>query len=159
MPLIDTQDAVNAMYDLCESLDTENPHIDVIVDTLEDIAPAQKRKFNDMSSGDFENWLRSHGICNPCIDDSIPCDILPLLIDDAIEETVAAQTDITDEQMYKKAFSVACELLIGANLFGVTEEAMFKEIMEKEGIVSSLGYEKYILDNLSRLTGEDDGTD
>jgi hypothetical protein len=98
MALIDTQDAVSAMYDLCESLDTENPHIDAIVDALEEIAPAQKRKFNDMSGGDFENWLRSHGICNPCIDDSIPCDALPLLIDDAIEETVAAQADITDEQ-------------------------------------------------------------
>jgi hypothetical protein len=98
MALIDTQDAVNAMYDLCESLDTENPHIDAIVDVLEEIAPAQKRKFNDMSGEEFENWLRSHGICNPCIDDSIPCDVLPLLIDDAIEETVAAQADITDEQ-------------------------------------------------------------
>ena len=61
------------------------------------------------------------------------------------------------EEMYKKAFSVACELLIGANLFGVTEETMFKEIMDKEGIVSSHSYEKYILDNLSRLTGEDYG--
>jgi hypothetical protein len=57
--------------------------------------------------------------------------------------------------MYKKAFSVACELLIGANLFGVTEETMFKEIMDKEGIVSSHGYEKYILDNLARLTGKE----
>lgn len=159
MALIDTQDAVNAMYDLCESLDTENPHIDAIVDALEGMAPAQKRKFNDMSGGDFENWLRSHGICNPCIDDSIPCDILPLLIDDAIEETVAAQVDITDGQMYKKAFSVACELLIGANLFGTTEKTMFAEIMEKDGIVSSLGYEKYILDNLAKLTGEGDDTD
>ena len=56
---------------------------------------------------------------------------------------------------YKKAFSVACELLIGASLFGVTEETMFAEIMERDGIVSSLGYEKYILDNLARLTGED----
>ena len=35
------------------------------------------------------------------------------------------------EQMYKKAFSVACELLIGSNLFGTTEGTMFKEIMEK----------------------------
>lgn len=59
---------------------------------------------------------------------------------------------------YKRAFSVACELLIGASLFGVTEETMFTEIMEKDGIVSSLGYEKYILDNLARLTGEEDGT-
>lgn len=154
MALIDTQDAVNAMYDLCENLDTENPHIDAIVDALEEIAPAQKRKFNDMSGGDFENWLRSHGICNPCIDDSIPCDVLPLLIDDAIEETVAAQS-VQPEHDYKKAFSVACELLIGANLYGVTEETMFKEIMEKDGIVSSLGYERYILENLARLTGED----
>ena len=63
------------------------------------------------------------------------------------------------QEDYKKAFSVACELLIGASLFGVTEETMFKEIMDKEGIVSSLGYEKYILENLARLTGEDDGTD
>jgi hypothetical protein len=66
---------------------------------------------------------------------------------------------VQPESDYKKAFSVACELLIGASLFGTTEETMFKEIMEKEGIVSSLGYERYILDNLSRLTGEDDGTD
>lgn len=65
---------------------------------------------------------------------------------------------MTELERYKKAFSVACELLIGASLFGVTEETMFKEIMEKDGIVSSLGYEKYILDNLARLTGEDDGT-
>lgn len=63
------------------------------------------------------------------------------------------------EEMYKKAFSVACELLIGANLYGVTEETMFAEIMEKDGIVSSHSYEKYILDNLARLTGNDDGTD
>jgi hypothetical protein len=62
-------------------------------------------------------------------------------------------------ERYKKAFSVACELLIGANLFGATEETMFKEIMDKDGIVSSLGYERYILENLLRLTGEDDGTD
>lgn len=65
----------------------------------------------------------------------------------------------TVQSNYRKAFSVACELLIGANLFGTTVETMFKEIMEKEGIVSSLGYEKYILENLARLTGEDDGTD
>jgi hypothetical protein len=63
------------------------------------------------------------------------------------------------EEMYKRAFSVACELLIGASLFGTTEETMFAEIMDKEGIVSSHSYEKYILDNLARLTGEDDGTD
>ena len=62
---------------------------------------------------------------------------------------------VQPEHDYKKAFSVACELLIGANLFGTTEETMFKEIMDKEGIVSSLGYEKYILDNLARLTGKE----
>lgn len=60
----------------------------------------------------------------------------------------------TVQSNYKKAFSVACELLIGANLFGITEETMFAEIMEKDGIVSSLRYEKYILENLARLTGE-----
>ena len=58
-------------------------------------------------------------------------------------------------ERYKKALSVACELLIGANLFGTTEETMFAEIMDKEGIVSSHSYEKYILDNLARLTGEE----
>ena len=70
-----------------------------------------------------------------------------------IEELPSAEPE--REQMYKKAFSVACELLIGANLFGTTAETMFKEIMNKEGIVSSLGYEKYILDNLARLTGDE----
>jgi hypothetical protein len=31
--------------------------------------------------------------------------------------------------------------------------------MDKDGIVSSLGYERYILGNLAKLTGEEDGTD
>ena len=78
---------------------------------------------------------------------------------DRAEGAIGNLPSAQPERDYKKAFSVACELLIGANLFGTTEETMFKEIMEKEGIVSSLGYEKYILENLARLTGEDDGTD
>ncbi len=75
------------------------------------------------------------------------------------EEHISILPPVQPEHDYKKAFSVACELLIGANLFGITEETMFREIMDKDGIVSSLGYERYILDNLSRLTGEDDDTD
>ena len=74
-------------------------------------------------------------------------------------EEISELPSVQPKHDYQKAFSVACELLIGANLFGTTEETMFREIMDKDGIVSSLGYEKYILDNLARLTGEDDGTD
>ena len=76
-----------------------------------------------------------------------------------LDEWINNLPTVQPEHDYKKAFSVACELLIGANLFGTTEETMFKEIMDKEGIVSSIEYEKYILDNLARLTGEDDDTD
>ena len=72
-----------------------------------------------------------------------------------LDEWINNLPSVQPEHDYKKAFSVACELLIGANLFGTTEETMFREIMDKEGIVSSLGYEQYILDNLARLTGEE----
>jgi len=85
--------------------------------------------------------------------------LLNRLVRKVVVDAIRIVPSVQPEHDYKKAFSVACELLIGANLFGTTEETMFKEIMDKEGIVSSLRFERYILDNLARLTGEDDDTD
>ncbi len=42
---------------------------------------------------EFEKWLYGHGICSPNIHESIPCDAVPLLIDDAISELPSAQPE------------------------------------------------------------------
>ena len=63
---------------------------------------------------------------------------------------------MTELEKYKKAFSVACELLNGDWLFGVDADTIFKEMMEKDGVVSCFQYEEYILNNLKRLTGEEE---
>lgn len=52
---------------------------------------------------------------------------------------------------YKTAFKVACELLNGDMLCGIDKHTIFDEAMEKDGVVSSLSYEGYILRNLDRL--------
>ena len=53
-------------------------------------------KFGDNSKiedAEFEKWLYEHGICNPNIHESIPCDAVPLLIDNAISELPSAQLE------------------------------------------------------------------
>ena len=42
--LISRQDSVKKMYDLCEDIDSESLHIDVIVDALENLPSAEPRK-------------------------------------------------------------------------------------------------------------------
>lgn len=54
-------------------------------------AQPEKRVFSNMSDAEFEKWLYEHGICHPDIHYSIPCDAVPLLIDNAISELPSAQ--------------------------------------------------------------------
>ena len=60
---------------------------------------------------------------------------------------------MTRYRKYKKAFQIACELLNGSILYGYDTDRIFEEIMEKDGVVSSLSYEKFILNNLAGLCG------
>lgn len=54
-------------------------------------AQQQRILYANMSDAEFEKWLYEHGICNPNIHESIPCDAVPLLIDNAISELPSAQ--------------------------------------------------------------------
>lgn len=60
---------------------------------------------------------------------------------------------MSKHRRYKAAFRVACELLNGDYLYGYDADTIFAEIMDKEGIVASDLYEKFILDNLDTLRG------
>ena len=60
---------------------------------------------------------------------------------------------MTKYRKYKKAFRIACELLSGSILYGYDVDRIFEELMKKDGVVSHLSYEEFILDNLSRLSG------
>ena len=57
---------------------------------------------------------------------------------------------------YKRAFKVACSLLNGDCIYGVSvsdyEDTIFEEMMQRDGMVSSRSYERYILENLDKLT-------
>ena len=60
---------------------------------------------------------------------------------------------MTRYRKYKRAFKIACELLGGCYLYGYDTDRIFKEIMEKDGVVCSLSYEEFILKNLKKLSG------
>lgn len=51
----------------------------------------KKEIYTAMPEKEFEEWLRDHGICHPNIHEPIPCSVVPLLIDDAINELPAAE--------------------------------------------------------------------
>ena len=65
------------------------------VTEIEQLPPAQRQRilYANMSDTEFEKWLYEHGICNPNIHESIPCDAVPLLIDNAISELPSAQPE------------------------------------------------------------------
>ena len=52
------------------------------------------------------------------------------------------------------ALNIACDLLIGSNLYGYDYDKVFEEIMDKEGIVSSISIKEFILNNLEKLGKE-----
>jgi len=53
---------------------------------------------------------------------------------------------------YEDAFTIACELLNGATIGGVNKDSIFEHMMDKDGIVTTESYEKFILENLDKLT-------
>lgn len=57
-------------------------------------AQPEKKIFKNMSDGEFEKWLYEHGIFHPDINESIPCDAVPYLIDCAINELPSAQPEL-----------------------------------------------------------------
>ena len=58
-------------------------------------AQPERILYANMSDAEFEKWLYEHGICHPNIHESIPCDAVPLLIDNAISELPSAQPETT----------------------------------------------------------------
>lgn len=57
-------------------------------------AEPERKVFREMSDTEFEKWLHEHGICNPDIHESIPCDAIPSLIDFAINELPSAESEV-----------------------------------------------------------------
>ena len=57
---------------------------------------------------------------------------------------------------YKRAFEIACDLLNGSNLYGIDADNLFTLIMQKYGIVSTLEYQKFILEHLDRFDDNDE---
>ena len=81
-------------------------------------------------------------------------DSLRNLLVDISDATLKAVEAIDESEKYKKAFTVACELLNGGILYGYDSDRIFSEMMKKDGVVSSFSYEEFILNNLDRLSGE-----
>lgn len=47
--------------------------------------------YRNMTAKEFEKWLYKHGICNPDINEDIPCKIVPSLLDDAVSDFLSKQ--------------------------------------------------------------------
>ena len=88
---------------------TDAHYLSWYAERLEKLPSAQQERiiYGNMSDEEFEKWLYGHGICSPNIHESIPCDAVPLLIDNAISELPSAQPEkvylatvtLTDEQV------------------------------------------------------------
>ena len=89
--LISRQAAIDAL--MGEPTDAHYPSW--YAERLEQLPPAQQERiiYGNMSDEEFEKWLYGHGICSPNIHESIPCDAVPLLIDNAISELPSAQPE------------------------------------------------------------------
>ena len=89
--LISRQAAIDAI--MGEPTDAHYPSW--YAERLEQLPSAQQERiiYGNMSDEEFEKWLYGHGICSPNIHESIPCDAVPLLIDNAISELPSAQPE------------------------------------------------------------------
>lgn len=67
----------------------------IAVRAIRDMPSAQPERkiYSNMTAEDFEEWLRRNGICHPNIHEDISCSVVPLLIDDAINEVLSAQPE------------------------------------------------------------------
>lgn len=70
---------------------------------------ARRMIFEKMTDAEFEKWLYEHGICHPDINESIACKVVPLLIDDAINELPPAKP--SEEQEIKRLRELAARIL------------------------------------------------
>ena len=52
---------------------------------------------------------------------------------------------------YKRAFEIACDLLNGGVLYGIDSDFIFDFMIKKNGMVSTLSYQEFILKYLDRL--------
>ena len=52
---------------------------------------------------------------------------------------------------YKRAFEIACDLLNGANLYGIDTDFIFDFMMEKDDMVFNFSYREFILKHLDRF--------
>ena len=57
---------------------------------------------------------------------------------------------------YKRAFEIACDLLIGGILYGIDEDRLFELTMQEYGVVSTPEYQKFILKHLDRFDANDE---
>ena len=60
---------------------------------------------------------------------------------------------------YKRAFEIACDLLMGSVIYGIDTDTIFDLIMQEQGIVSTLDYQKFILANLDRFSDDEEVRD
>ena len=87
--LISRQAAITALSHMCsedeKGITVSRANVDSMLKSLLPAQPEQKI-YRSMSEEEFEAWLYNHGICHPDIHEPIACDIVPSLIDDAINE-------------------------------------------------------------------------
>lgn len=57
---------------------------------------------------------------------------------------------------YKRAFEIACDLLNGSYLYGIDADNIFGLIMQEYEVVSTLDYQKFILEHLDRFDDNDE---
>ena len=60
---------------------------------------------------------------------------------------------------YKRAFEIACDLLIGSNIAGIDADRLFELCMNDpkyEGVVSHYTYMDFIVNNIDRFSNNDE---
>ena len=57
---------------------------------------------------------------------------------------------------YKRAFEIACDLLNGGVLYGIDSDFIFDFMMKRNGVVSTLSYQEFILKYLDRLDDDEE---
>ena len=64
--------------------------------------------------------------------------------------------NIIGDYAYEKAFEIACDLMNGACIYGIDTDTLFKRLMERDGVVGSRSYERFILVNIDRFSDDDE---
>ena len=67
--------------------------IEIFAKHIRASAQPEQKTFSSMTNIEFEKWLYDHGICHPDVYEFIPCRLVPMLIDNAINELPSAQPE------------------------------------------------------------------